>query len=158
VLIKVEGGNIRLKISKVAPVSEKTVRQIVERNNCYLQKILSTDSEGNIRVDWRLYKEMVENTFYQQKESVKVSINLILLAAGILTAKLDGAWTFSDESMNPFWGLPADHGVAVSHLGQLYFVQKADILDYSRSWWKDKIFGWRIFQAKNVLEKQEVLK
>jgi len=154
--IDVLGGEIELRVANI-PVSmtPEELEQIVKRYAGHWNQIFWVDSKGRPVLNAIVYGRTIKNAFYQSRESMEVSFNLILLAAGFLTANPEGAWTFSDDSMNPWYGLPADNEGREVHLGRVFFVYRSDIVGYGQNKFKDRT-GWRIFQMKNVLEKQEI--
>ncbi len=154
--IEVPGGKIELRVANI-PVSmtPEELEQIVKRYARHWDQIFRVNSEGRPILNAIVYGRIIKDAFYQSRESMEVSFNLILLAAGFLTVNPKNAWTFSDESMNPRYGLPADNKGKEVHLGRAFFAHIDDIIGYGKNKFKNRT-GWRIFQMKNVFEKQEI--
>jgi len=119
-----------------------------------LEKTLSVDSNGETIVNWEKRKKIIDAENYRTRHASEEYINIVLVSLNILTFNKEGAWSFSDENMNPPWGIT--HEFDQSHMGIVYFVRERDILEYARAYWKDTFYNWHLFQMKNVLKKEEV--
>jgi len=119
-----------------------------------LEKIISMSDNEEIIVNWEKYKKIIDKEDYRTRNASEEYINVVLVSLNILTFKKEGAWSFSDEGMNPSWGIT--HEFDQWHMGIVYFVRKEDIIKYARAYWKDTLYDWHIFQANNVIKKEEV--
>lgn len=156
--LKVNGGVIKIPPNKYLLSEDSEIREgeeeIFESHKRYLSAILRKNGR-KIKVNWFEYASIVENADYRIRHDIERYINLVLISLNILTENPEKAWTFSDQGMNPQWGVSSTELFDTVFLGRAYFVNKDDIIDYASANWKNRT-DWTIFQMKNVLKKEEV--
>ncbi|MFA5432124.1 MAG: hypothetical protein WC319_04530 [Candidatus Paceibacterota bacterium] len=120
----------------------------------YLVKILSRD-EKKIIIDWQKREDIIQDADYRWCTAIGQYSCAVFLSLGILTKNPKGAYSFSEEEMNPVWGMPgADYSShEVSHL---YFTRKEDAIAFGRARWAGRMDNWLIFRMGEVITKREI--
>ena len=154
--IEVEGGTIVFPENKylMEEALQEQCLKTFQTYETYLKAILRKDDQGKVRVNWFEYSKIIKTANYRTGRAIEEYINLALVALGVLTETPEGAWTFSDSSMNPSWGIP-DQNYKSLFMGKAYFPEKSDIVEYGNANWKDRT-SWFIFRMMEVLEKQKI--
>jgi hypothetical protein len=156
--LKLSGGIITIPPNNYLSSEDLEMKEsdekIFESHKRYLSAILRKDGR-KIKVNWFEYASIIENADYRTRHDIERYINLILISLNVLTENSEKAWTFSNQDMNPEWGMSSAELFDTVFLGRAYFINKSDIIDYANANWKDRT-SWSIFQMKNVQKKEEV--
>lgn len=157
-LLKVKGGRISIPLDgHLKRVSPEETRKTFNVYRKYLEQVLSKDEDGKISVNWKKREELIEASDYRQAAAIEEYINTALLSIGILTEKLEGAYTFSDEDLNLRWGMPgADFSPYRRNI--VYFVRSEDIDAFAcaNSSCRSTLGRWSRFKAIEVATKQGI--
>ncbi|MDD5098392.1 MAG: hypothetical protein PHD31_01585 [Candidatus Pacebacteria bacterium] len=158
--LNVQGGKIVIPSYKyLLDLSDPEFKdKVVKTFNCYkwyLGKIIRKGPRGKIIVNWYEYDDILEDADYRQRSAINQYVNLVLLALNILTLTPEKAWSFSDEGMNPWWGLPDENRQSFL-MGQAFFTRKEDIIAHADASKKGRS-DWIIFQMKGVIKKEEII-
>ena len=153
--LEVKGGKILVPETEILKRSSDEITiKTFEIYRLYLSKVLVKEGEI-INVDWETMKTVIEIADYRAREAIRQYIYAVLLSLKILTENPRGAYSFSDESMNPVYGIPgADF--STWRIRMLYFSQKQTAINYGRAKIVETLDNWFIFRAGEVITKQEV--
>jgi hypothetical protein len=110
----------------------------------YLVLALCKEGEETI-VYWNEIKLINDPIIPYKADGIKQYINSVLLALRVLTLDREGAWSFTDDSLNPVFGTPSPDYYPKKR-GSGFFVREKDIIDYGNTNHKD----WTIFQMNGV--------
>jgi len=136
-VLKVEDQKIIIpdKIySKFYDLSDENKDRVIKVFNSYkpiLEKIISMSDNGEIIVNWEKRKKIIDKEDYRTRSATEKYTNFVLASLGILAFNKEGAWSFSDEEMNPPWGII--HEFDQWDMGTLYFVREKDIFGYAQA-------------------------
>ncbi|MCK9445316.1 hypothetical protein M0Q50_00315 [bacterium] len=134
--LKVDGGIITVPSNKHLSSEDLKMmedeKKIFESHKRYLSAILRKDGR-KIKVNWFEYASIVKSADYRIRHDIERYINLILISLNVLTENQEKAWSFSDEGMNPQWGVSSAELFDTVFLGRAYFVNRSDIIDYANA-------------------------
>ncbi|MFA5207929.1 MAG: hypothetical protein WC428_04675 [Candidatus Paceibacterota bacterium] len=135
---------------------EEETKKTFKAYKRFLVKILKKQ-DGKIIVDWQKMEKVVDIVDYRAREAIRQYVHSVLLALNILTKSKRGSYSFSNDNMNPDWGVPgSDYSSCL--LGTLYFKRKEDIVAYGKARWSGTLFNWCVFRMTELIEKDEVCK
>ena len=155
--ITVEGGKIVIPMDNTLErCDEEETKKTFKAYKRYLVQILKKQN-GKIIVDWQKMEKVVNIADYRAREAIRQYVYSVLLALNILTKSKRGSYSFSNDNMNPDWGVPgSDYSSCL--LGTLYFKRKEDIKAFGKVKYSGTLFNWCIFRMTEVSEKDEVCK
>ena len=153
--ITVKGGKIVIPKTKfLERCDDEATMATFKVYEKYLVKVLSKEEEKNI-VDWKKLECILRDADYRQCEAIRQYIFSVFLSLGILKENPEGAYSFSNESMNPVWGLPAiDY--SSWRMNIVYFSRKEDIISFARNRWGGRMDSWFISRSEDVVTRQEI--
>ncbi len=155
--IIVEGGKIIIPETYILKRSneEETTKtfKLFER---YLVKILSKE-DSKIVVNWQEMERVIDIADYRAREAIRQYICSVLLSLNILTENPRGSYSFSDNNMNPDYGMPG-RDFSSWRIGTVYFRRKEDIIAYGKARFAGTLYNWNIFRMTELIQKQEICK
>jgi hypothetical protein len=137
------------------PELRARIARIFKLYKWWIKRIFRKGPRGRIIVNWYEYNELLKTPYSDTRSSIRECINLLLLISGALTDDREGAWTFTNESMNLCWTLP-DENYHPSYMSLLYFKTDEDILAYADAFCRDYT-GWGIYQMKGFIKREEII-
>ena len=108
-IITVEGGEIEISLEGriLERSSEQEAVETFRVYEKYLTQVLSKDNEKKkIIIDWQKLEDIVENAHHRHRRAIRQYVHAVLLSLGLLVRSPRGSYSFSDERMNPIWGMP----------------------------------------------------
>jgi hypothetical protein len=153
--IAVEEGKILIPKTKfLERASDDETIETFKVFEKYLIEILNK-KDKEIIVDWEKLECILRDADYRQCEAIRQYVFAVLLSLGILKESPRGAYSFSDEEMNPVWGIPgADY--STWRMNRVYFSRKKDARDYGRNKWGGRMDPWFISRLSEVMTRQEI--
>lgn len=155
--LNVKGGSIF--IPRTDFLERGTDEETIKTFNLYEKYLIRILSKGGerINVDWKEMEYIISKADYRQREAIRQYVYAVLLSLGILVEKAKGAYTFSDEGMNPVWGMPGSDFSPFPR-NDVYFSREEDIISHCQARYTGRIGDWRIFEVKREITKQEICK